>query len=74
MSANEKMIVALRDQLELLEDLVEELEKKEALSMEDFSYCESRTDELAKNLISVRRLALAEMICGAQWRPPVAMA
>ena len=68
MSENEKMIVALRSQLELLEDLVEELEKKEVLSVEDYSYCESRTDEIARNLISVRRWALAEMICGAQWR------
>ena len=74
MSENEKMIVALRNQLELLEDLVGELEKKEVLSVEDYSYCESRTDEIIKNLISVRRLALAEMICGAQWRQAAATA
>ncbi len=74
MSENEKMVVLLRNQVELLEDLVEELEKKEALSVEDFSYCESRTDEITKNLLRVRRWALAEMICGTQWRQPVAAA
>ena len=67
MSENEKIIVALRNQLELLEDLVEGLEKKEVLSVEDFSYVESRTDEIAKNLISVRRLALDKMIQGVSW-------
>ncbi len=71
MNQSETMIVALRLQKYLLEELVTELESREVLSAGDYSYCESRTDEMIRILKSVRRFAIDEMIKGVPLYPQV---
>ena len=67
MKTNEALISALRHQRDLLNDLVNELEVKGTLAVEDYAYCESCTDEVSKTLKDIRRFALDKMIQGAPW-------
>ena len=71
MNKSEMMIVVLRRQQYLLDELVSELEQREVISAEDYSYCESRTDEMIRELKSVRRFAIDEMIKGVPWSPQI---
>jgi hypothetical protein len=73
MENSEMMIVTLRRQKYLLDELVSELELREVISAEDYSYCESRTDEMIRELKNVRRFAIDEMIKGAPWDPQVTL-
>ena len=67
MKTNEMLIAELMHQRDLLSDLVSELEGKGALTVEDYSYCESCTDEVSKKLREIRRSALDKMIQGVPW-------
>jgi hypothetical protein len=71
MNHSEIMIVALRRQKYLLDELVGELEQREVIGIEDYSYCESRMDEMIREFKSVRRFAIEEMISGVPWSPQV---
>jgi hypothetical protein len=67
MDKADMMIMVLRRQKILLDELISELEQREVLSPEDYSYCESRTDEIIRELKSVRRFVLDKMIQGVPW-------
>jgi hypothetical protein len=67
METNGMLLDALRRQRDLLSDLVSELEQQGTFMVEDYSYCESCTDEVSKNLKEIRRSALDKMIQGAPW-------
>jgi hypothetical protein len=67
MKTNEALITVLRQQRDLLSDLVSELEAREMLTVEDYAYCESCTDDVSKTLKDIRRSALDKMIQGAPW-------
>jgi len=64
METKEALIVAVRSQRDLLNGLVEQLEMKEVLTMEDYSYCESCAGEVAQKMKEIRRAALDKMIQG----------
>lgn len=64
---NEVLIARLRHQRDLLRELVDELEAKGILAVEDYAYCESCTDEVSKELKEIRRFVLDKMIQGAPW-------
>ena len=61
MDKSEMMIAVLRHQKILLEELISTLEHTELLALEDYSFCGARTQEILRNLKSVRRSALNEM-------------
>ena len=67
MKTDGALIAELRDQQDLLSDLVNELEVRETLTVEDYAYCEGCADEVSKKLKDIRRFALDKMIQGAPW-------
>ncbi|MEI7751951.1 MAG: hypothetical protein WCJ71_07670 [Candidatus Omnitrophota bacterium] len=67
METNEAMVAVLRHQRDLLNGLVSQLEMRDVLTVEDYSYCESCADEVSKKLKDIRRCALDKMIQGAPW-------
>ena len=67
METNEALVAVLRHQRDLLDELVRQLEMRDVLTVEDYSYCESCADEVSKKLKEIRRSALDKMIQGAPW-------
>ena len=67
MKTTEILIAELIHQRDLLSNLVSELEEKGTLTVEDYAYCESCSDEVSKKLKDIRRFALDKMIQGVPW-------
>jgi hypothetical protein len=67
MKTDGNLLAELMHQRDLLSDLISELEVRRTLTVKDYAYCESCTDEVSKKLKDVRRFALDKMIQGVPW-------
>lgn len=65
MNKSEMMIMVLRHQRNLLDELVSDLERLEVIGAEDYSYCGNKADKIIRELKSVKKFALEEIAKGA---------